>query len=299
MAGFYYIFRVFAWVVSLMPMRLLYIISDLIFFPIYYVIRYRRKVVDDNLRNAFPEIPAAQLAGIRRKFYHNISDLILEVLKMRRLTAQQFTARIEFEGLGIMQELYKSKKSVIIAIGHCGNWEWLGAVTNLVLEHNYYGVFKPLSDKRFAKYLEESRSLFSTNRLIPFKSTFRQMASLKGEITATVIAGDQTPTREESKYWFTFLNQETSFFVGIEKIAKALGQAVVFCDMQRVGRGKYRVILRLITDKAEQTAEGEITNTYIRMLETAIRNNPDNWLWSHKRWKHKRLQSQDSTVTNM
>jgi Kdo2-lipid IVA lauroyltransferase/acyltransferase len=288
MAVFYYIFRAFAWVISLMPFWLLYVISDILYYPIYYVIRYRRKVVDQNLRNSFPGLTPAQLGRIRRKFYHNLSDLLLEVLRMRRLTPEQFRSRIRIDGLEIMKELFDAKKSVIVSIGHCGNWEWLGAFANLALEHKYYGVYKPLSGKRFAKYLEESRSLFSTNRLIPFKLTFRQMAALKDEITATVIAGDQTPTREESKYWFQFLNQETAFFMGIEKIAKALKQAVVFFDVQREGRGRYRITVRLITDKAEQTREGEITRAYIHLLETAIRNNPDNWLWSHKRWKHKR-----------
>ena len=179
------------------------------------------------------------------------------------------------------------KKKVIAAVGHLGNWEWIATLTPLILKHKVYLVYKPLSNTFFNDYLLKLRSQFGLN-FIPFKQTYRFLLNNKQELDLPIIASDQTPTRTEIEYWTRFLNQETGFFIGIEKIARSIDYAVVFVDLKRTARGYYEIELIEITDNPKLTKEFEITEKYIRLLEKHIIDNPDNWLWSHKRWKHKK-----------
>lgn len=285
----YHIFTGLVWILSKFPLGFLYLKSDVLAFLLYRVVRYRRGVVARNLERSFPEKSRQERRSIEKEYYRNIADIIMEVIKWRSISPKELLERFRFENLELFSDAFARGQGVIIAIGHCGNWEWMGTALGLISDKKGYAIVKPLSDKRFDKYMRKLRHRLNPDSTIPFKETFRRMlAHKKKELTFNVFAADQTPTRDEINYWTGFLNQETGFFLGVEKIARALDFTVIFVDIVRERRGHYKGVMSLITDKPVQTADHEITERYVRSLENAIRSNPSNWLWSHRRWKHKR-----------
>ncbi|MBN3036223.1 MAG: lysophospholipid acyltransferase family protein [Bacteroidales bacterium] len=289
MRPFHYFISFVIWIISQIPMRGLYLLSDMMAPLLYRVIRYRRGVVFANLHNAFPGIGDKEIRRIARRFYRNFSDLILEVIRGRKISRNEIQSRIRFRNYEIIERLYSEKKSIIVSIGHCGNWEWMTMVLEMICPYRVFAVVKPMNDVYFESYLARIRRRFNTRGgLVPFKSTLKYMTRTRHELTIHVIAGDQTPTRDEINFWIMFLNQNTPVFLGIEKLARSFDQAVVFFDIQREGRGRYIVDIRLLTENPKDTTEGEITVKHVRALEEAIIRNPDNWLWSHRRWKHRK-----------
>jgi len=285
----YYIFTGLVQILSKLPLGFLYLKSGILSFMLYRVIRYRREVVAGNLRNAFPGKTDAERKKIEKQYYRNLADIIMEVVKWRTISPEELLSRFRFENIELMEAAFERGQGVIIAIGHCGNWEWMGTALGLISDKKGYAIVKPLTDKRFDKYMRELRHRLNPDSTIPFKETFRRMlVNKKKGPTFNVFAADQTPTRDEINYWTEFLNQDTGFFLGIEKIARSLDFAVIFVDMVREKRGHYKGIMSLISDRPSQTEEFEITEKYVRSLEKAIQDNPSNWLWSHRRWKHKR-----------
>jgi KDO2-lipid IV(A) lauroyltransferase len=285
----YYIFVLKVWVLSKFPLSFLYGLSGMLRLLLQYVLKYRQKVILQNLSNAFPDKGHHEIRIIMKDYYRNLADIIMEVFKWRSITEKELIKRFRFENYHLFEEAFAREQSVIIAIGHCGNWEWMGTALGRISPKEGYAVVKPLSDKRFNRYMESLRHRLNPDSTIPFRETFRRLAKNKKEKQAFyVFAADQTPTRDEINYWSRFLNQDTGFFLGIEKIARALDFAVIFVDIVRESRGHYKGVMKLITAEPKSTEEFEITEAYIRELEHAIQENPDNWLWSHRRWKHKR-----------
>lgn len=289
MAIIYYIFTLKAWFISKLPFPIIYFLSDLLSFILHRVVGYRKKIILTNLSRSFPEKSTHEIKVIIKQYYRNLADTVLEVIKWRSITKEDLLDRVTFENIEILTESFQKGKSVIIAIGHCGNWEWMGTALGLISPEKGYAIVKPLNDKRFQRYMNFLRHRLNADSTIPFKETFRRMAkNSKERLTFNVFAADQTPTKDEINYWTTFLNQETGFFLGIEKISKALDFNVIFIDIQRISRGNYKCVLSLVTDDPKATKEFEITENYIRKLEEAIHRQPDNWLWSHRRWKHRK-----------
>lgn len=282
------ILRGILWFLALMPFWLLYLLSDFLFVVIYYVVRYRRQVTIENLRKSFPEKTEKERQLIARKYYRNLADIVLEFIKIEHITRKTVDKRMVIRNPEILTKLYQSNKNVFITIGHCGNWEWLGKKIALSTKHNAFAVIKPIHDPFFNNYMTQLRVRFHSPNLIDYKKTFRVLSRVNNTINAVVIASDQTPTKGESNFWATFLNQDTAFFLGVEKISKALDYAVLFFDIQRVKRGYYEITIHTISLEPRDTANEEITRRYIGLLESAICQNPDNWLWSHRRWKHKK-----------
>jgi len=293
---FRYLFVAIAWLISLLPFWLLRLKSDLLFLILYYVVRYRRKVVFQNLLNSFPEKPESEINQIARKYYRNLADIILEIIKLRHLTKDQLLSRVKVVNDQVLYDLYNKQKSVIVVMGHCGNWEWASIAGKYHTGHRSYGMAKPLSDPFFDNYMMKLRTRLNPDSIVHFKRFFRMMVEKRDILTANLVAGDQTPTKSEINYWTTFLNQETAVFLGTEKIAKTLDMPVVYMDIQRSGRMRYEITLTLITDKPKETAEFEITEKHVRLLENAIRLHPDNWLWSHRRWKHTRADVESAKI---
>jgi KDO2-lipid IV(A) lauroyltransferase len=289
MAIVYYIFTALVWLLSKLPLSVLYIKSDVLAFILYRIAGYRKKVVRENLKNAFPDKTPAERKSIEKQYYRNLADIIIEVIKWRSISREELLKRFRFENMELFHDAFKRGQGIIIAIGHCGNWEWMGTTLGLISDKKGYAVVKPLSDPRFNKYMMKLRHRLNPDSTIPFKETFRRMlVTKKKELTFNVFAADQTPTRDEINYWTDFMNQDTGFFLGIEKIARSLDFTVLFVDIVREKRGYYKGVMSLISDAPSETAEYEITEGYVKSLETAIRNNPSNWLWSHRRWKHQR-----------
>lgn len=288
MAVVYYMFRIVAWLVSRLPFPLLYLKSDALYLLLFYVFGYRRKVVMENLSRSFPEMEEKVRLRIARKYFHNLCDIILENIKVEGMRRSELARRVTFTGIEIIDGFHAQGRPVLLALGHCGNWEWVGPALCHHAKPRGFAAVKHLSDPRFNRYMEYLRARFFPNRTIPFKLTLRYLLKMRDEAYMIVLAADQTPTRQESRFWTTFLNQETPFFEGTGKLAQSLGLAVCFVDIRRVRRGYYHGTISTITPNGKDAQPQDILLEYVNRLEKSIQQDPDNWLWSHRRWKHNR-----------
>jgi len=278
-----FLLRVF----GLAPFWLMYLMADIFYFIGYYIIGYRKKTVLTNLRNAFPEKTEQEIHQISKKFYHHLADLFFETIKAFQASEETLKKRYHYKNLDVMDELYHRGKSVALLSGHYANWEWTIAMPKFLL-HQVNGIYRPIQNKQFDQYMKKVRSRFG-GCLIPSVTSLRSMIQFNkaGVISSTYYLTDQTALYD-TRYWMMFLNQETPIFPGPEKIASRFKQAVVFMDIQKVRRGYYEVEFTKLFDDASQTKEFEVTKAHTRFLEEIIRKRPELWLWSHKRWKHKR-----------
>jgi KDO2-lipid IV(A) lauroyltransferase len=274
----------FLYLISLLPFWFLYIIADVLFFIIYYLVRYRREVVQQNLANAFPEKTVKERHDIEYKYYRYLADLIVETVKMITISEKQIQRRVVATNAELVHEYFAKGKSIIAVAGHYCNWEMAALNFNFVTDKRFMIVYKPLSNDTFNKFFIRIRSRFG-GQPVAMKQTMRKMVEYKNELTVSVLVGDQTPVQHEVNYFTNFLNQPTAVFLGIEKISKAIDAAVVFYDMKRVKRGYYTYTLVPLTENAKQTAEHEITDRHVQYLDGMIRREPQYWLWSHRRWK--------------
>jgi len=277
------------WIVSHLPFWFVYLLSDINRFFVYRVFRYRRAVVYQNLKNSFPEKNERERKKIEKLFYKNFCDQIMEIVKLRGITQKQLLKRTKFNNKEILERLYNEGRSIIAVTGHIGNWEWAGMVLQFHTKHKVFALVKPLSSRFFENYIHRLRTRFSNGEgLIPFKSAFRVLVKHRNESTITLIASDQTPTKSEIEYWTPFLNQETPVFLGIEKMAKSLDSAILYFPIRRIKRGYYEIDISIMTENPKEEKEFAITENHVRYIESFIRKYPDNWLWSHRRWKHKK-----------
>jgi KDO2-lipid IV(A) lauroyltransferase len=274
------------YLISLLPFWFLYILSDIAFVIIYYVVHYRRDVVQQNLRNAFPEKTDQERHNIERKYYRYLSDLMVETIKMITVSEKQIRKRVVATNSDLVFEYFAKGKSIIAVAGHYCNWEMAALNFNFVTDKRFMIVYKSLSNKTFDEFFIEIRSRFG-GQPVAMKQTLRKMVEYRKELTVSVLVGDQTPVMHEVTYFADFLNQPTAVFLGIEKIAKTIDAAVVFYDMKRVKRGYYEYTLVPLTETPKKTAEHEITDMHVKYLEGMIRREPEYWLWSHRRWKFK------------
>lgn len=270
--------------VSHLPFWLLYLLADLLFFILFYLVKYRRKVTQTNLRNAFPEKPDDELKKIEKQYYRFLADMILESLKMSTISAAEVRKRCRLTNPDEVQRHYDQGRSVLLASGHYANWEWANLALALGFKERLLVIFKPLSNKSFGEHLNRLRSRFGAT-MVSMKHTLRKIVELKNERYMFGFASDQTPTRHESQYFTRFLNQATAVFLGIEKISKTTDQPVVFLHIDRVKRGYYEYTFTTLVEDPSATLEYEITNLHTQKLEQIIRQKPELWLWSHKRWK--------------
>lgn len=284
----YYIVLPFIYLISLLPFPLFYGVCDVMFLLLYYVIGYRKKVVLQNLQNAFPDKSPQEIEKIRRRFYRYFCDLLLETFKTLTISRAAAIRRCKLtaEAQALFDRYATENKSIMIVMGHYGNWEWAGNTFSLQGKHHLYVVYHPLSNKYFNGLMYRMRTRFGTG-LISMKDTFRDMVAHKSELDATAFIADQTPA-PNSAYWTNFLNQDTPVFQGTEKIARKMNYPVVYVRVQRVKRGYYEISARTLFDKPAATKDGEITTAHTQALEHDICAHPEFWLWSHRRWKHKR-----------
>ncbi len=282
-----YMLQAFLWCISKMPFFLIYRLSDFLYLVIFYVVGYRKKVVMDNLQNSFPDKSEKERRKIMKQYYHNLCDIMLETLKKNGMKEKHYHKRIQVKNWELFNRLYQENKSVIVVVGHCGNFEWIMSYMSLISPHKCYVTVRPIKNKFFDKYTNKARAVFE---LTPYhhRKTYDMMGENRNERTLTLIGGDQTPTHSKSRYWTRFLNQETAFFTGIEKIAKMYNLAIVFVDIHHTKRGHYQIVADLISDDPQNTKRFEIIESYAQKLETAIIQHPADWLWSHRRWKIKR-----------
>lgn len=271
---------------SLLPFWILYRIADVLFLLLFHVSKYRRKVVQENLRNAFPEKSRDELAIIEKDFFKYLCDLIIEIIKGITISEKEMKRRVVVTNPELVQEYFAKGKSIIAVSGHYCNWEF--AAMNFCFHNNkkFLIIYKPLSNPVFNNLFIKIRGRFG-GIPVAMNQVMRKMVDYKNELTVSVLVGDQTPAKAEVNYFTTFLNQQTAVFLGIEKLAKHMDDAVVFYDMKRLKRGFYSYTLVPLIENAKETATYEITEAHVRYLESMINKEPQYWLWSHKRWKFK------------
>lgn len=284
----YYIALPFIYLLSLLPFPLLYLLSDLVYGLLFYVLKYRRKVVQQNLRNAFPDKTEAEIRQLMKSYYHYFCDLFLESFKTLTISKKAMLerCRIDSSAIELFQSLAEERKSFVIVMGHKGNWEWAGNSFSLCGLHHLYVIYHPLRNPYFDRLMYRMRSRFGTG-LIAMKDTFKDMVRNRSELNATAFIADQAPP-PATAYWMEFLNQDTPVFLGVEKIAEKLSYPVVYVTVDRVKRGYYQVFAHLLASPPYAFEPGTITTLHTRQLESDIRRQPATWLWSHRRWKHKR-----------
>jgi KDO2-lipid IV(A) lauroyltransferase len=284
----FYLALPFLYLISILPFPLFYLVSDGIYLLLYRVIGYRKKVVYENLKNSFPEKTHEELKKIEKQFYHYLVDLFLETLKTLTISKEEAIKRCKLnpKAIALFNDLYAQKQSCILVMGHFGNWEWAGNTFSLINKQQLYVIYHPLTNKHFDKLMYDMRTRFGS-KLYAMKDTMRGMISNRNEINATAFIADQTPSPENA-YWTTFLNQDTPVFWGTEKIAQKLNYPVVYVTINRVKRGYYEVNAEILVNEPKNTKEGEISELHTRKLEKDIKAQPEIWLWSHRRWKHKR-----------
>lgn len=284
----FYLILPFLYFISILPFPVFYFLSDVICFLLYRVIGYRKKVVHQNLKNSFPYKTEKELKEIEKKFYSYLCDLFLETLKTLTISKKEAIERCEFspKTKAIFDDLASKKQSCIIVMGHYGNWEWAGNSFSLQAKQQLYVIYHPLTNKNMDKLMYGMRTRFGS-KLYAMKDTMREMIRNRNEVNATAFIADQTPAPENA-YWTTFLNQDTPVFWGTEKIAQKLNCPVVYITINKLKRGYYQANSELLVQEPKNTKEGEISELHTRKLEQDIIAQPEIWLWSHRRWKHKR-----------
>lgn len=271
---------------SYLPINVLFFFSNIIYFLTYWIVKYRRQVVRGNLINAFPDKSITEIKRIERKFYQHFTDFIFESIKSISITESEVMKRTKIKNPELLDNLYTSGKNVLVLCGHYNNWEFYALSLPKKIKHSSYSLYQPLKNKFFDRILLNSR-MRNGMRLIETKKVFSFFQEVETNPKLMVIVNDQSPTNHKKAYWNTFLNQETGWNIGPEKLAKKYGYVVLFGHSKKLKRGCYEVEFNTITETPAQTNNDYITDKYSALLEEIIKEKPEFWLWSHKRWKHK------------
>ncbi len=284
----FYIFYGFYRIMALLPLRVLYILSDFLYLLLYYFPSYRRKIVGNNLKNSFPEKSEEELKQIEKKFYKHLADICIEVFKVGRMSKSEQMKRFTITNMDVIENLRKEKRDTIAVMGHYNNWEWLSAWP-LYSDYKAVSIYKPLQNKLFDKFIYDTRTR-NGMILTSMSNIIREIISDRKNNINTISAfiSDQTPIKSEIKYWTTFLNQDTPVFMGTEKVASKYDMAIVFFHIQKIKRGYYNLNIELLFDHTAGLPEYLITETHVKRLEEIIIEKPEYWIWSHRRWKHKK-----------
>ena len=282
----YYVSLPLLYLISLLPFGILYLFADLVFVILYYVMGYRRRVVMDNLRNSFPEKSERELQEIARKFYRFFSDLLLETIKALTISRKMLRKRVRFPNPHLVRKYFDQGRSLVVVMGHWGNWEWAGLRFSLEPVHPLYVLYHPLKNKHFERLIYRLRTRTGT-RLYPMQGALRGMIRDRSQVTATCFIADQTPSNTNA-HWMEFLNQDTPVFAGTEKLAVKFGYPVIYFRVRRQRRGHYVIEPEVLFEDPADTSPGEISEVHTRTLERDIRQQPETWLWTHRRWKRKR-----------
>lgn len=272
--------------IRLLPVPLLYALSDLFRFTIYWITGYRREVVKKNLESSFPGIRNKELKRLIQLFYKNLADILIEGIWAFTISRKQILTRYRIINPEVIKPFSDSGQSIIGVTGHYSNWEWGSLSAGLQTDFNVVAFYKPINNKYIDKFVRWSRSRFGTT-LAAINETSLTFEKFRNEKTLFLMAADQGMPKKfsERAYWIPFLNHDTPFLHGMEKHARLNNFPVIYIDIQRVRRGYYTVELSVLTSNPLEFKEGALTGMYARKLESAIIKKPENWLWSHNRFK--------------
>ena len=281
------IFLIFRFFIVIIPFWLLYFFSDILRFFLERVIKYRKLVIKQNLSLCFPDLSGKEINRIVHLSYKNLSDVTMEGIKAFAMTDKQIISRHKILNPEVIEEFFNLNRSVISVPCHYGNWEWGASSPSLQLSKEIYVFYKPLSNIYIDRYIRNIRAKSGSN-LVSIYHTAKVFDRNADKVVGYVMAADQSPSNSRRAYWVDFLDRETAFLHGPEYYARKYDIPIVFINIQRVNRGYYELTCSVIADNPKNTAEGEITTRYAKKLEEAILIKPENWLWSHRRWKLKR-----------
>lgn len=272
--------------ISYLPYPVLYVLSDGLYLFMYKVFRYREKVVIQNITNSFPNKSPQEHKQIVSGFYHHFCDLLLEGLKAFTMSEAEVRQRAKPLNLEYIDRFYEKGQNVIIATGHYNNWELLALALNIEIKHQAVVIYRQLKNKFFDEKVKSSRSKFG---LILTSTKIAMRAFQKAEdLSAVTFAFDQSPGKTDGCYWGSFLNQDTPMTFGVEKYAKHFNAPVLFMHINKVKRGYYTYEFSDAIEDPRNTSYGEITRKINALLERDIIAEPQYYLWTHKKWKHKR-----------
>ncbi|MEP0265169.1 lysophospholipid acyltransferase family protein [Dokdonia sp.] len=281
----YWLIYPLLWIISKLPFRALYMLSDVVYILIYRVIGYRKKTVRYNLKTAFPEKSSTELLQIEKKFYHHLCDLFSEMIKTLSITKEQLNTRMTFTNIEVLQGYEKEKQNIIILLGHYASYEWAFAM-QLHLKNTGHGIYKKIKNPHFDKLVRRIRGRWNTE-LIANKFAAKRMAQHKKDGITTMygFAADQSPKLQKSSYWTMFLGHELPFFTGVERIAKNLNLPVVYLKTKKTKRGHYEGTFIRLAENPNEVENFDITDAFAKALESQIQEEPRYYLWTHKRFK--------------
>jgi KDO2-lipid IV(A) lauroyltransferase len=275
----------FLWLISILPYNLFYGFSDLVYFPLYHVFGYRKKVVRDNLKLTFPEKSEKELILLRKQFYKHLCDLFLEMIKTMHLSKEQVKERYNVLNIEVINEIEK-EKSILIVCSHYANWEWNVSMNNYVTSKGY-AVYQKIGNMYFDRLIKKMRAKWNTTPIEQretVKTVIRnEQQSIRGVYG---MVSDQSPMANRAQYWSTFMGSKVPVFNGAEALAQKLDLAVVFLKVSKVKRGYYNAEFIPITIHGKSTKKHEITEKFLRLTEQQIKERPEHYLWTHRRWKH-------------
>lgn len=283
----YYILLVLTWPMQFFPLEFHFLLADLFYFLIYRVFGYRKTVVAENLRNSFPLKSDLERKSIEKKFYRNFADMFVETLYFTHAPSRKTGKRLKVENIELINTLLANGKNVIFLAGHLGNWEYFQLFGDKLYVSKFF-VYKKLGNKTFDQFYRYLRSHGGTP--LEMRETYRTLHSVTNSGTqfVTFMISDQRPLKSDLNHWITFMNQETPVLTGTEKIARKMDAAVVFTEITKIRRGYQKIRFELITQDSTENKELEITRIFMGKLEESINAYPDQYFWTHKRWKYKR-----------
>lgn len=273
---------------SRLPLSVLYKLSDFLYLVLYRCFGYRTRVVFGNLRNSFPEKSEAEIKMIADEFYRYFCDVLVETIRLFSMPKEEVINLVQVNGAEICKQFADQGKSILIAGGHYNNWELAAMSISLQIPpHTVVAIYHPLKNKFFNQKIQASRSRLGME-LVPTRAVKEYFADNQQRLLATIFGTDQSPSNPRNAYWTLFLNQETPVFWGTELYARKYNYPVVFLKLSRISRGNFRIDIEVVSADPAQTQEGEISEMHTRILEKIIREKPEYWLWTHRRWKRTR-----------
>jgi len=280
----YYIFIFFVFLFRITPFWLIYLFSDFLYLIMNYIISYRKSVIIKNLNKCFPEKTKKEKIIIKRKFYKNFTDLLVESIKGFSMSKKELLRRTKSIKSEIADKYFAQGKDVIMLAGHFANWEWGAAATAEYFKHQAAVLYKPLSNPLIDNYIREKRARFGVH-LVSIYNTSKYFLKKKESPVAYYMVADQYPTNKKKQKYANFFGSETSFLHGPENYAKVLNIPVIYIEIRREKRGFYEIELFEICENTKMFKENELTQLYANLMEKSIKKQPEDWMWSHKRWK--------------
>jgi len=280
------------YLISKMPLKILYIFSDIIFFLNYNFVGYRKKIITQNLKNSFPEKSPEEIAEIRKKFYLNFSDYLAETVKSFTMSKTETRVRMQHINQHLFHEAKQEGKNIILLAGHVFNWEWMNALATVVPQNNCHPVYRKVNSEFWEKQMKKVRSKFGNHALEANEVIMNIFRSKNDGDSIYLFVADQTPHSSHVNYGLEFLNQRTPAFIGYDKLATRMDFVFLYTEMKKVKRGHYQINYSRIEPDGEKFVNNEVVKKFHKLLENTIKKRPDNYLWSHRKWKY-----QDSIKT--